>query len=186
MRVFIAFIFLTFVGCTHPISNNMRANLDPAVSVAGLFESPDAYIGKRVMMGGNIVETRNFPDQSEIEVVQKSIGPYGNLDTGDATRGRFIFRRPGYLESEVYAKGRDIIGAGVIVGSQSGKIGDRDYQFPVIEPEEMNLIEQYRNYPYYNDPFYPYYGYGGFGGFRGFRGFGGYGFGHHFYGHHHH
>ena len=180
MRVFIVFIFLTFVGCTHyPISDNIRASLDPTVSVAGLFESPDAYIGKRVMMGGNIVQTRNLPDQSEIEVVQKSIDSYGNLDTGDATLGRFIFRRPGYLESEVYAKGRDIIGAGVIVGSQSGKIGDRDYQFPVIEPEEMNLIQQYRNYPYYNDPFYPYYyGYGGFGGF------GGYGFGHNFYGHH--
>jgi outer membrane lipoprotein len=161
MRVFILFLFLTFVGCTHPISKNMRATLDPSVSVSGLFESPDAYVGKRVMMGGNIIKTRNSPDQSDIEVVQKSIDSYGNLDTGDATLGRFIFRHRGYLESEVYTKGRDVIGAGVIVGSQSGKIGDRDYLFPVIEPEELNLLRQYPDYypyyPYYYDPFYPYY-----------------------------
>jgi outer membrane lipoprotein len=160
MRVFIAFIFLTFVGCTHPISKNVRTSLDPGVSVSGLFESPDAYIGKRVMLGGNIVQTRNSPDQSEIEVVQKSIDSYGNLDRGDATLGRFIFRRRGYLESEVYEKGRDVIGAGVIVGSKSGKIGDRDYLFPVIEPEELNLLKKYQNapYPYYSPYFYdPFY-----------------------------
>jgi len=120
-------------------------------------------------MGGSIVQTRNFPDKSEVEVVQKPLDSYGNLDTGDATLGRFIFRRPGYLESEVYSKGRDIIGAGIIIGSQSGKIGDRDYQFPVIEPEEMNLLPQYPDYPYYYDWYYPYY-YG-----HGFR--------HHYYGH---
>jgi outer membrane lipoprotein len=165
MRIFIVFILLTFMGCAHPISENTRNNLDSSVSVSGLFESPDTYIGKRVMMGGNIVKTRNFPDKSEIEVVQKSLGSYGNVDTGDATLGRFIFRQRGYLESEVYAKGRDIVGAGVIVGSQTGKIGDRDYQFPVIEPEELRLLEEYPDYPYYPyyyDPFYPsyYYGFG--------------------------
>ncbi len=160
MRIIIFFVLLAFTGCAHPISENMRASLDSSVSISGLFESPDNYIGKKVMMGGNIVQTRNFADKSEIEVVQKSIDSYGNLDTGDATMGRFIFRRQGYLESEVYTKGRDIIGAGVIVGSQTGKIGDRDYQFPVIEPAELNLLQQYPDtpyYPYYYDPFYPYY-----------------------------
>lgn len=138
----------------------MRATLDPSVSVSGVFESPNAYIGKRVMMGGNIVQTRNFPDKSEIEIVQKSIDSYGNLSSGDATLGRFIFRQKGYLESEVYANGRDIVGAGVVVGTLAGKIGDRDYQFPIIEPEELNLLPEYDNSPYYNDPFYPYYFYG--------------------------
>lgn len=157
MRNYIFFIFLTFTACTHPISENVRATLDPSVSVSGLFETPDAYIGKRVMMGGNIVKTRNFPDKSEVEVVQKTLDSYGNLESGDATIGRFIFRHRGYLESEVYSKGRNIVGAGIVVGSQSGKIGDRDYLFPVIEPEELHLVQQYPDYPYYYDPFYPYY-----------------------------
>ena len=148
------------MGCAHPISDNMRASLDPSVSTTGLFESPEVYVGKRVMLAGNIVQTRNFPEKSEIEVVQKSIDSYGNLDTGDGTLGRFIFRHRGYLESEVYSEGRDIIGAGVVVGSQSGKIGDRDYLFAVIEPEELNLLPQYPDTPYYYDPFYPYYYYG--------------------------
>ena len=171
MRILIFFAFLTFMGCAHPISDQMRATLDPGVSVIGLFESPEVYVGRKVMLAGSIVQTRNFPDRSEIEVVQKAIDSYGNLDTGDATLGRFIFRHRGYLESEVYSKGRNIIGAGVVVGSQSGKIGDRDYLFAVIEPEELNLFPEYPDTPYYYDPFYPYYFYG-------------FGYGHHHHRHH--
>ena len=66
MRYFIFFAFLTFMGCAHPISDNMRASLDPSVSTTGLFESPEVYVGKRVMLAGNIVQTRNFPEKSEI------------------------------------------------------------------------------------------------------------------------
>jgi outer membrane lipoprotein len=164
MRVLILFLFVAFTGCTHPISKNLRASLDPTVSIPVLFASPDSYIGKKVMMGGNIVETRNSPENTEIEVVQKPVDSFGNLDEGDMTTGRFIFRRPGYLEPEIYKNGRDVIGAGVIVGVLTGKIGERDYLFPIIEPEELSLLPEYPDpprYPYYYDPFYPYsYGFG--------------------------
>ncbi|GJL79888.1 MAG: hypothetical protein NPINA01_28770 [Nitrospinaceae bacterium] len=149
----------------------MRESLDPLVSASGLFESPDNYVGKKVMLGGDIVETRNFPDKSEIEVVQKEIDSTGNVSGKDSTLGRFIFLRPGYLESEIYFKGRQIIGAGRVVGSQMGKIGDREYRFPVIEAEELRLAELYNQYPYYYDPYYPSYYYP---------------FYHPFYNHHHH
>ena len=155
-RIFASFILLTLVACVHPISKGLRETLDSQISMAGLFASPDAYVGKKVMVGGIIVETRNFPDKSEIEVVQKDIDFSGGVSAKDETVGRFIFRQRGYLESEVYSKGREIIGAGKVVGSQSGKIGDREYLFPVVEAEELHLQEPYPQYPFY-DPFYPYY-----------------------------
>ena len=158
-RILIPLLFLTLAACAHPISKDLRQNLDPSVSVSGLFESPDNYVGKRVMLGGDIVETRNSPNQTEIEVVQKSIDYQGYVSTGNKTQGRFIFRQPGYLESEIYSNGREIIGAGRVVGSHLGKIGDREYRFPVIEAEQLHLQEPVSPYPYYYDPFYPYYPY---------------------------
>lgn len=158
VKILIPFILLTIVACAHPVSQGMRATLDPGISVSGLFESPDNYVGKRVMLGGVVVETRNFPEKSEIEVVQKEIDSSGRVSANDATFGRFIFRQRGYLESEIYAKGREVIGVGKVVGSQLGKIGDREYLFPVVEVEELHLIKNYPQSPYYyNDPFYPYY-----------------------------
>lgn len=156
-RILIVFILLILMACAHPISKGMRATLDPGVSISGLFVSPDNYVGKRVMLGGVIVETRNFTEKSEIEVVQKAVDSSGRVSGSDATLGRFIFRKRGYLESEIYSKGREIIGAGKVVGSQLGKIGDREYQFPVVEVEELHLKEVYPKSPYYYDPYYPFY-----------------------------
>ncbi len=143
-------------GCVHPISKQMRESVDPTVSLSQLFENPDAQSGKKVILGGDIVETRNLPGKTEIEVVQKPVDSFGYVEGGDATLGRFIFVRPGYLEAEVYEKGRQVIGAGRIVGGQDGKLGEADYRYPVIEAEELHLEEEYEYGPYY-DPFYPHY-----------------------------
>lgn len=155
--ILIPLILLTMAACVHPISKGLRETLDPEVGVSGLFESPDNYIGKRVMLGGDIVETRNFPEKSEIEVVQKSVDCQGGVSSGNETLGRFIFRRRGYLESEIYSNGREIVGAGKVVGVRMGKIGGRELRFPVVEAEELHLYETVSQYPHYYEPFYPYY-----------------------------
>ena len=85
-----------------------------------------------------------------------------------------MFRKQGYLEAEIFAKGRMITGGGTVVGTQSGKIGEVEYEFPVIEVEELKLWDTqdyaypsyygpympgwgiYSYYPYYNmNPYYP-------------------------------
>lgn len=149
----------------------MRQGLDPSVSLSGLFESPETYKGKRVMLGGVITETRNLPQRTEIEVVQKNLDSYGYVESGDKTIGRFIFSQPGYLESEVYSKGRTIVGAGKVLGGKKGKIGERDYLFPLIEAEEIHLWENYKDY-YYYDPYYLYYPFSPYYYPYGFRAFG--------------
>ncbi len=159
MRTLISLTLLLCIGCAHPISKGLRENVDPGVSVSQLLQAPETYVGKKVLLGGTIVETRNLPEETEIEVVQKSVDSFGYVATGDETMGRFIFRQPGYLESEVYAKDREIVGAGKVVESKLGKVGDREYRFPVIEAEELHLQEEYTSYPYYRYPYYydPFY-----------------------------
>ncbi len=146
---------LLLAGCVHPLSKQARDSVDPTISLPQLFENPESQSGKRVILGGEIVETRNLPDKSEIEVVQKPVDSFGTIEGGDATLGRFLFVKPGYLEGEVFAKGRKVIGAGRIAGGQTGKLGEADYTYPVIEADELHLEEEYQYPPYYYDPFYP-------------------------------
>ncbi len=125
-----------------------------------VFESPDTYIGRRVVWGGEIVKTHNIPGGAEIEIIQKNLDSTGEPYGGDQTAGRFIFFKKGYLESEVFSKGRKVTGAGVITGSQVRRVEDQEYRFPVIEVEELHLWEEvpavYYD-PFYWDPFwYPY------------------------------
>lgn len=168
---------LALSGCAHPISSGLRSQVDPAVTFVHVLQAPQAYIGKTVVFGGVISETRNLDGITEIEVVEKDLDYSGYPSSGDKSLGRFIFRKKGYLESEIFAKGREVTGAGTLVGTVKGKIGETDYEFPVIEVEELKLWQE-NIYPYYNfspyyygpswRPFwrpYPFYGYGFYGRF---------------------
>ena len=83
-------------GCVHSISKDLRKDLDPTLNFERLLKSPEEFIGKRVMFGGVIVETRVLPQGTEVEVVQKEIDFKGYPKMGNKTGGRFIthFRVP--------------------------------------------------------------------------------------------
>ncbi|PIQ95594.1 MAG: hypothetical protein COV67_14005 [Nitrospinae bacterium CG11_big_fil_rev_8_21_14_0_20_56_8] len=150
-------------GCAHPLSEALRQKVDPQITFTQLIEEPDTYVGKRVLLGGVIVETRNLPDGTEIEVIETRTDGFGYPRDADESEGRFLFYQKGYLESEIYAKGRGIVGVGIVKLAKSGKVGEREYRFPVVEIEQIHLWDSPDRSPYfyppYWDPFYyhPFY-----------------------------
>ena len=151
---------ISLTGCAHPISKGFRNQVDPDLSLNQILQSPDSYVGKKVVLGGAIVETRNLKNVTEIEVVEKDLDCFGYPSLSDESRGRFLFRKQGYLEAQIYAKDRIVTGGGTVVGTQSGKIGEVEYEFPVIEIEELKLWDalDYRYAPYGYGPYIPGWG----------------------------
>ena len=158
-------ILLLVVGCAHPVSKDTREGLDLDIKFGLLANNPKLFLGKRVLFGGVIVVTRNIKHGTELEIVQKNIEPYGNLEAGDYSGGRFLFFSKGYLEPEIYASGRKLIGVGKVTGQKLGKVGDYPYNFPVIEVEELHLLDDTKHntsysVPYSLDPWYRSYFFG--------------------------
>jgi outer membrane lipoprotein len=162
---------LSCSGCVSAISDQLRSELDPSITFAQLLKSPETSIGKKVMLGGVIVRTNNYDKKSEVEVVQKVLDNSDYPTGSDYSGGRFIFVYKGFLEPEIYAEERKVTGAGTVIGTKQGKIGEKAYTFPVIEVEELRLWEKEDRYYSYYDPYY----YGAFGYSYGF------GFGHPYY-----
>jgi len=158
LQIIILSALIGLSACAHPVSEDLRKGLDPALTFEALLEAPEEHIGKRAMFGGVIVETRSLPEGIEIEVVQKKIDFSGYPEVGDQTGGRFIFFNKGFLEPEIYAKGRGVTGVGKIRGTQMGKVGERPYEFPVIEAEELKLLDDVERNPYFYPPYWdPWY-----------------------------
>lgn len=146
-------LVLNGMGCVYSISEKSRQGVDTSLIFAQVFKSPDSFVGRKVMFGGSIVKVTNLPDKADIEIVQKDLDPLGFPLPGDATGGRFIFLKPGFVEPEVYSKKRDIVGVGKIVGSRMGKVDEHEYRYPVIELEEVHLMEKKERGPIF-DPYW--------------------------------
>ena len=153
-QTIILFFFIGLLGCTHPISPTLRKDLDSTLTFEQIIENPKKFIGKKILLGGTIVETRVLNVGTEIEVVQKKINSSGYPEAGDQSGGRFIFFEKNFLEPEIYSKGRGITGVGKIKGTTMGKVGERPYKFPVIEVEELVLREDIERNPYFYPPYW--------------------------------
>jgi outer membrane lipoprotein len=152
---FAAFLIVFFfLGCAHPVSREVREKLDPNIKFESLIEDTEALLGKRVLFGGVIVVTRNIEEGTEIELVHKNLDSAGNLEMGDYSGGRFLFFSKGYLEPEIYSSGRKLIGVGKVTGQKLGKVGDYPYRFPIIEIEELHLLNEMEQYPLYSPPYW--------------------------------
>lgn len=162
-RILYLLALVCLSACTHPISEKLRSEVDASVTFEQVLESPDQYMGHHFLWGGAIAETRNLQDGTEVEIVQKDVDRLGYPDRGDKTSGRFIFFTKEYLEPTIYSQGRYLIGAGTLREVRSGRVGEMEQIFPVLDLEEHHLWANYDSLPYpsylysfppYWDPFY--------------------------------
>lgn len=146
-----------FTGCAPAISNNLRAKVSKDLGFQPIKESPDDYIGETVVWGGVIIETTNVKEGTRIEVLQKPLDFEFRPKNKDITYGRFLALYDGYLDSAIYANGREITFGGEIIGQQTGSLDEIKYTYPVISVKEHHLWPERNNrdYPHY----YPYHWY---------------------------
>lgn len=157
---------MAVVGCRHPISAPVRQQAEPPIPFSELRQNPDAFRGRTVIVGGDILSTRNAPQQTFVEVLQKPLGALETPLMTDRTEGRFMVRCDTYLDPALYDRGRQVTVAGRVLGSFSGKVGDAQYVYPLISCIEIHLWPKltsisvyepgYYIHPWYWYPLYPY------------------------------
>ncbi|MFK8083963.1 MAG: Slp family lipoprotein [Granulosicoccus sp.] len=120
-----------------------------------------------VRWGGTIARVQNLPDQiTSLEIVSRPLSRAGRPRHIDKTSGRFIALVTDFLDPEIYRAGRDITVVGTLTGRQTGKVGESDYVFPVVNSTRYffwkkeavtkpHQLLHWHGYPrHYHDPFW--------------------------------
>ncbi len=140
-RLFLVLTVLSFLGCAHVISQELRQSADKGITAAELFKNPDIHKGKMVILGGAIVHSLNMPDGTYIEVLQKPLDYRGRPENTDISHGRFLILYDGYLDPAIYSQGREITVAGEVVGKRVQALGEIQYSYTLVKARELHLLE---------------------------------------------
>jgi outer membrane lipoprotein len=133
-------------GCAHVVSKDLREEAAD-VETGALFRDPKEFIGRMVILGGVIVNTINFQEGTIVEILQRPLDSRGRPEWTDASRGRFILKVDDFLDSAIYARGREITAAGTVEGVESRPLGETTYRYLVVRSREIHLLKPRSPYP---------------------------------------
>jgi len=118
------------------------------------------YVSRQVRWGGVILETENRENTTWVTLLALPLSKGGKPDVSDDSAGRFIAIVPSFLDPTVYSKDRRLTVTGTLKGSETRKVGEFPYPYPVVEaqhhylwPIEPRLAPGYRS-PWWYDPWW--------------------------------
>jgi len=156
-RLFILIIISSAIlwgGCAHVISKDVLKEVNQDIAFTRLLKDPVSYRGQTVLLGGVIVEATQNPEGTLLEVYQTDMDYEKKPINTDVSEGRFLALYNGFLDNEIYSKGRKITVAGVVTGVRTMKLGEIDYHYPFLLIREIHLWEKEQRKPY--DPYFMY------------------------------
>ncbi|QBQ54015.1 Slp family lipoprotein [Nitrosococcus wardiae] len=99
----------------------------------------DAYQGQRVVWGGLIVNHKNLEERTMLEVLAYPLSANLEPKTQAQPLGRFILQSDSFLEPIDYSPGREMTVVGSLTHTTTGRIGEMEYTYPVLRPEQIHL-----------------------------------------------
>lgn len=129
----------------------------------------NAYNGRFVTWGGSIIQTEVKEKVSLITVLAKPLDSYAEPRAVEHSLGRFIAQFDGFRDPALFAEQRSITITGQIVGTKSGKIGEYNYTYPVVQVTQYHLwpvkvrvdVDDLDLWYWYDPWYYPPYMYPG-------------------------
>jgi outer membrane lipoprotein len=148
-------------ACSSSIPVEIRQALDNAPDMAQVREQPHSYISQQIRWGGTILETENKQNSSLLTIIAFPLSDRGEPQTSAQSPGRFIAEVDEFLEPLVYSRDRLITLKGSIFKTETLKVGEYPYLYPVVDVEHYYLwpikqVPRYVDYPPYwrYDPWY--------------------------------
>ena len=156
-------ILLLGSACSSKIPPEIKQAVAGSPDVAQVRRQADAYVSQKVRWGGVIHETENKQNSSKLIIVAFPLSEDGQPLNSDQSPGRFIAIVDEFLEPHVYSQEREITVTGQLVQSETLKVGEFSYEYPVVKVEHYYLWPArsepvYIDYPPYwwHDPYYPW------------------------------
>jgi outer membrane lipoprotein len=158
-------ILFLLSGCAYVISKEVRREVTRDLSLREVIKNPTFYKGKVVLWGGVIIESKNLTEGTRVTVLQKNLNRWGRPKESDESQGRFIVLYPGYLDTAIYRKDREITVAGEIIGQKVLPIDQIEYTYPLLSSREIHLWREVMEAEYPYGP-YPWWWYPGWHPYR--------------------
>ncbi len=111
---------------------------------------------EKVLWGGVVINAANTASASEIEILSYPLDYLQRPDVSQRSTGRFLLVVDDFVEPADFAAGRRVTALGSVQGTETGRIGESEYSYPVLKLDAPADLHRWSAQDYYNSrPYSP-------------------------------
>jgi outer membrane lipoprotein len=129
-------------GCVHVPESLIVEEGVVLTNFADVRGNNTVSIGNKARWGGVIAKIENNAENTMLEVVHFQLSSSTRPKKKDQTQGRFKIYYQGFLDPVIFKEGRSITAIGNIVEKEAGKIGEHEYNYPVLTSVNVHLWKE--------------------------------------------
>ena len=126
-------------GCATAPAEPQIEETDTATKVSAVRQQPEQHQDSEVVWGGSVIGIDNRAEETWIEIIERPLHRSGIPVVRDKSAGRFLAVVPGFLDPLEYSNGRSITINGIVSGSETRKIAEADYNYPIVAVVDHQL-----------------------------------------------
>ena len=130
---------LILAGCASYPDSVQVAEGTALVAFEEVQKEDERYIGQKARWSGVIAGVKNRSDKTQLDVLYYDSSNSGRPQIKDEPAGRFRVLVDGFLEPEVFKKGKSITALGEIKAKETEKIDEYEYVYPTLTNAKLHL-----------------------------------------------
>ena len=116
----------------------LEAQLDKDVTFAQILAAPESYIGKRVVVGGEVLKAKRMEAGTRLEVLQLPLdAEYEPSWVKTESQGRFLAIHQEFLDPATMVPGTRVTVVGELAGSRMDRLDDVEYRYPTFSVKHL-------------------------------------------------
>ncbi|WP_243976272.1 Slp family lipoprotein [Vibrio natriegens] len=155
-HIFLVLLAAFGLSACSSLPEELNATTEQVLTDYKTFAESQGLVNSDVRLGGIIAKVDNFKDKTRVEIVNLPISEMGKPDISAEPAGRFAVYFDGYLEPVAFSKGRLVTVVGKSAGEEEGKIGEREYIFPLMKGQGYRLWTIEERVRTYDTPLFLY------------------------------
>ncbi|MCZ6799918.1 MAG: Slp family lipoprotein [Nitrospirae bacterium] len=132
-------------GCASPgadIPKTLDAQIDKTVTFPELLQNPDSYIGKTVVVGGEVLSAKRQQEGTRLQVLQLPLDD-SRMPAVQRTssQGRFLALEKSFLDPATFSGNPRVTIVGEVTGTVLGNVDEVEYAYPSLVIKHLHVWE---------------------------------------------
>lgn len=131
---------LGFAGCAAHVvvPESFEAQLDTDLTFAQILAAPESHVGKRIVVGGEVLKTTRTGAEIQVEMLQLPLtADYEPSWVRTESQGRLLAVQPEGLELAALREGMTVTLVGEVTGARMGRLDEVEYRYPMFSVKHL-------------------------------------------------